>query len=96
VQGITFWVIWIERNGKAFNNENWHVHKRQKFIWDVLVDCGSATWAKCVKLFKHVLIKEMKYLKKFDKSWGKHKVICDKRGRFIKWCYDGPQKGFVS
>jgi hypothetical protein len=40
---------------------------------------GRATWVKCMRLWKHVLIEEMKHLKNFDKSWGKHKVICDKR-----------------
>jgi len=34
--------------------------------------------------------KEPYDIKKFDKSWGRHQVVCVKVGSFVRWCYDGP------
>jgi hypothetical protein len=32
----------------------------------------------------------------FYKRWGKNHVICVREGRFIKWSYDSPHRGFIS
>jgi hypothetical protein len=53
-------LAWIERNDNAFNNESWPAHKRQKLIWDALMDYGRIAWAKCMmKLSKHVPTKKI-------------------------------------
>jgi len=64
IKAFTFWPLanlaWIERNDKAFNNESWPAHKRQKLIWDALMDYGRIAWAMCMmKLSKHVPTKKI-------------------------------------
>jgi len=70
LQGITFWIIRTKRNGKTFNNESWPTHKKQKLIWDVLMDYEKVAWVKCMKLCKHVHIEDMKQLKKLGHAQG--------------------------
>jgi hypothetical protein len=39
--------------------------------------------------------KKEKPLEKFDKNWGRHQVIYVKVGSLVRWCIDGPRKGFT-
>jgi hypothetical protein len=94
LRGITLWALWIEQNDLVFNNERWNVGKIHKVIWDALLDYGTATWNRCMRLIKKTLRVERKLLEKFDKSSGRHRVICVRIGNFVRWCYDGPWRGF--
>jgi len=44
--------------------------KKQKLIWDVLMDYEKVAWVKCMKLCKHVHIEDMKQLKKLGHAQG--------------------------
>ena len=50
--GITLWSIWIERNDKAFNQEQRHVSKVKHRIWDELIIYAKAAWNWVVKQIK--------------------------------------------
>jgi hypothetical protein len=40
-RGITFWVVWYEKNDLIFNNERWSGHnKLEEFVWELLIEYG--------------------------------------------------------
>ncbi len=91
LRGITLCTLWIEWNDLVFNNERWNVIKIHKVIWDALLDYGRAAWNRCMRLIKKIpKIKKQTLFEKFDKSWGRHQVICVRICSFVRWCYDGP------
>jgi hypothetical protein len=59
----------------VFNNERWNVVKIQKVIWDALLDYGRAAWNRCMRLIRKILRAKKKLLKKFDNSWGRHRLF---------------------
>jgi len=71
-------------------------------IWLALIDYGSVAWNRCMRLIRKTLTTQKKkslllgqkksLLEKFDKSWGKHQVICVRVDSFVRWCYDGPRR----
>lgn len=46
--GITLWTIWIERNYKVLNKEQWHEHETRPIIWVDLIMYTKVAWAKDV------------------------------------------------
>jgi hypothetical protein len=56
LRGITFWVVWYEKNDLVFNNERWSGHKLQEFVWELLIEHGRTTWEKSRKLIKWVFV----------------------------------------
>jgi hypothetical protein len=71
-------------------------------IWLALLDYGSMAWNRCMRLVRKTLMTQKKslllgqkksFLEKFDKSWGKHQVICARVNSFVRWSsYDGPRR----
>lgn len=51
--GITLWMIWIERNDRVFNHEQWHESKMKNLIWDNLIMYAKAA---CITVAKFVEI----------------------------------------
>ncbi len=92
LRGITLWIEW---NDLVFNNERWNVGKIHKIIWDALLDYGRVVWNTCMRLIKKTLFGRKKTSQEFNKSWDRHQVICVKVGSFVRWCYDGPRRGFI-
>jgi hypothetical protein len=43
LRGITLWTIWIERNDRVFNQEQWHVSRVKHRIWDELIIYAKVT-----------------------------------------------------
>jgi hypothetical protein len=89
-------VTWIERNDVIFRREGWQIEKVQMCIWNGLLDYGTASWYNSLGTMKRRPIAEQALLELFDKLWGQNNVICSRIGRFVKWCYDGPCRGFIS
>jgi hypothetical protein len=52
LRGITLWTIWIKRNNRVFNLEQWHVSRVKHHIWDELIIYAKAAWNQVVKLIK--------------------------------------------
>jgi hypothetical protein len=63
LRGITFWVVWYEKNDLVFNNERWSEHKLQEFVWELLIEYGKTTWKKCRKLIKWFFVPRGKLLR---------------------------------
>jgi hypothetical protein len=63
LRGITFWVVWYEKNDLVFNNERWSGHKFQEFVWELLIEHGRTTWEKCRKLIKWFFVLRGKLFK---------------------------------
>jgi hypothetical protein len=89
-------VTWIERNDLIFRREGWQIEKVQMCILNGLLDYGTASWYNSLGTMKRRPIAEQALLELFDKLWGQNIVICSRIGRFVKWCYDGPCRGFIS
>jgi hypothetical protein len=85
-----------ERNDVIFRREGWQIEKVQMCIWNGLLDYCTASWYNSLGTMKRRLIAEQALLELFDKLWGQNNVICSRIGRFVKWCYDGPCRGFIS
>jgi hypothetical protein len=62
--------------------------KRQRLIWDNLVDYVRAAWLRCLWLCKQVLEVKMKHLLGFDKSLGIHRELCNRYGRIVRWPHE--------
>ncbi len=90
------WMLWIKHNDLVFDNKRWNLNKVHKVMWDAFLDYSRTTWNKCVRLIKQTPRANKKLIKKFDRSWGRHQVIHVKVDNFVRWCYDGPQRGFIN
>jgi hypothetical protein len=51
---------------------------------------------RCARLVRLFFADELKHFDHSNKMWGRHQVICTRLGNFVRWCFDGPQKGFIS
>lgn len=72
------------------------MEKVQMCIWNGLLDYGRASWYNCLGAIKRHMAAQQALLESFDKLWGWNNVICSAIGRFVKWYYDEPHKGFIS
>ena len=70
LRGITLWTIWVERNDKVFNDEQWHLTRVKHRIWDELILYAKAAWNKVLKQIKICPLSAMTTLQGFDQSWG--------------------------
>ena len=76
LRGITLWTIWIERNDRVFNLEQWHVSKVSRRIWDDLIIYAKMAWSRVLELIKISSFSAAALLQGFDKSWGARNVLC--------------------
>ncbi len=73
-----------------FNNEKWHMVKIHKAIWEALLDHGRVAWDRCLKSIKLSPSTERKLLE------ARNHVVCVKLENYVRWCYDGLPRGFIS
>ena len=85
LRGIILWTIWIERNDKVFNQEQWHVSKVKQRIWDDLIIYAKAAWNQVLNHIKISSISVVALLQGFDKTWGAWSVLCRRRNLHIAW-----------
>ena len=88
--GIGLWTIWTQRNGRAFNHEQWLESKMKHLIWDDLIMYVKATWARVVKFVKISTYLVKALLKGFDQTWSYKNIHCrwDKR-KIVRLAWDG-------
>jgi hypothetical protein len=67
-RGITLWIIWIERNIKVFNREQWHEAEVKHKIWDELIIYVKATWKRVLKQIKTSSFSTVAMLQGIDKT----------------------------
>ena len=75
LRGITLWNIWIERNDKVFNHEQWHESKVKQQIWDELITYAKAAWKRVVEQIKINKLSTAPILKGFDKTWSTRNIL---------------------
>jgi hypothetical protein len=74
LRGIALWIIWIERNDKVFNHEQWHESKVKHWIWDDLIVYVKAAWNRVIEQIKISSFSAAAMLQGFDKTWGARNV----------------------
>ena len=85
LRGITLWTIWIERNDKVFNHEQWHESKVKHKIWDELLMYARAAWERVLKLIKISSFSAAALLEGFDRTWGARNILCRRNNLKIEW-----------
>ena len=85
LRGITMWIIWIERNDKVFNHEQWHKSKVKRRLWDELIIYAKRAWAHVIKLIKISNFSAVAMLQGFDRTWGARNVLCRQNNLHIEW-----------
>ena len=85
LHGITLWTVWIERNDKVFNHEQWHEAKVKHRIWDELIIYTKATWERVIKHIKISSFSAVAMLQGSDQTWGARNVLCRKNNLHITW-----------
>ena len=68
LRSITLWTMWIERNDKVFNHEQWHESKVKHRIWDELIMYVKAAWERIIKHIKISSFSTMAMLHGFDQT----------------------------
>jgi hypothetical protein len=79
------WTIWIERNDKVFNHEQWHVSKVKHQIWDSLIFYAKVAWKRVVEQIKISSFFALAMLQGFDRTWGARNVLCRRHNMHIEW-----------
>lgn len=79
------WTIWIERNNKVFNHEEWHNSRVKHRIWDELIIYAKAAWERVIKQIKINNFSTMAMLQGFDQTWGVGNVLCRRNNLHIAW-----------
>ena len=69
LRGTTLWTIWVERNDKVFNQEQWHESKMKSRIWDTLLMYAHTVWQRVLKLIKISRFSAVALLQNFDRTW---------------------------
>ena len=85
LRGTTLWTIWVERNDKVFNQEQWHVSKMKAHIWNTLLMYAHMAWQRVLKLIKISRFSALALLQIFDRTWGARQVLCRKNRLAIEW-----------
>ena len=70
LRGITLWTIWIERNDKVFNQEQWHETRVKHRIWDELILYAKSAWERVLKQIKISKFSMAGLLQSFDQYLG--------------------------
>ena len=86
---ITLWSIWIERNDKVFNQEQWHISKVKHKIWDELIIYAQVAWKRVLEQINKCRISAATLVQGFDKSWGDRQVLCRRHDMHIMWNWKG-------
>jgi hypothetical protein len=63
------WMIWVEWNDKAFNQEQWHESNMKHLIWDNLIMYSKVAWAMMVEFVEISVYSSIALLKGFDATW---------------------------
>jgi hypothetical protein len=92
LRGITIWTIWLARNDKVFNHEDWAQERVEQTIWNSLVDYGRSAWVNTVTRLTKDPTSRGKALDKFDHNWGKYPIICSREGMKVTWVYRRPTR----
>ena len=79
LRGIILWNIWIERNNRVFNQEQWHVSKAKQRIWDDLIIYAKASWNWVLEHIKVSSFSAVALLQGFNKTWRAKSVLCRRR-----------------
>lgn len=61
-----FWTIWIEHNGRVFNQEQCHKVNVKHIIWDNIIVHAKVAWARVVQFVKISAYQTEALLKGFD------------------------------
>jgi hypothetical protein len=85
LRGITLWTIWVERNDKVFNQEQWHESKMKARIWDTLLMYAHTAWQRVLKFIKISKFSAAALLQTFDRTWGARQVLCRRNRLVIEW-----------
>ena len=85
LRGITLWTMWIERNDKVFNHEQWYESKVKQRIWDDLIIYTKAVWKRVLEQIKISNFTVVTMLQGFDRTWGARGVLCRRRNLHIEW-----------
>jgi hypothetical protein len=85
IRGITLWTIWIERNDKVFNQEQWHLSKVKHKIWDELIIYAQVAWKRVLEQVKKKSYLTETLVHGFDKTWGDRQVLCRRHDLHITW-----------
>lgn len=89
LRGVTIWVIWIPRNAKACNSEQWTEDRIKELIWQgILLGYSKIAWANTVK----GLERDDKGHSQsgFDVIWARRKIICSREDRKVTWQFRVP------
>ena len=85
LRGITLWAIWIERNDRVFNHEQWHETRLKHHVWDELILYAKTAWEWVLKNIKISAFSALALLQGFDKTWGARNVLCRRNNLHIEW-----------
>ena len=85
LRDITLWTIWIERNDKVPNHEQWHKSKVKHRIWDEFIMCAKAAWKWVIKQIKISSFSTTALLQGFDKMWGARNILCRRNCLHAEW-----------
>ena len=85
LRGITLWTIWLERNDKVFNQEQWQESKVKFRIWNELLMYAHTAWQRVLKLIKVSRFSAMAILQGFDSTWGARQILCRRHLLTIEW-----------
>ena len=85
LRGITLWTIWIERNDRVFNHEQWQASKIKQIIWDGLIIYAKAAWNRMLETIKINSFPTVAMIQGFDKTWGARAVLCRRRNLHMEW-----------
>ena len=85
LRGIALWTIWIERNDKVFNHEQWHESKVKQRNWDELIIYAKAAWKRVLEHIKTSNFLVAATTQGFDKTWGARSVLCRRHNLHMEW-----------
>ena len=77
------WEIWIVRNAKCFNNDNWNLENIFRNIWCGLQDYARIAWNEA-KSRSRIRPSSISF-KRYDATWGSNRVLCRRAGDLISW-----------
>ena len=85
LRGVTIWTIWIERNDKVFNHEQWHETKVKHQIWEETYLLCHGGLEAGFRRYQDCRFSEVAILLGFDKTWGARNVLCKRHNLHIEW-----------
>ena len=83
LRDITLWTIWVERNDKVFNREQWYESKVKYMIWEELIMYAPVAWKRVIKQIKISRFSAVATIPGFDKTWDARHVLCGRHNLTI-------------